>query len=55
MSSLEKLAIKMWFSFNFAKKFKGPSFCGGWIKELETFNKHLSVIKMTLAIATETK
>ena len=33
----------MWFPFNFAKKLKikGPSFCGGQVKELEIFNKHL--------------
>ena len=24
------------------KKLKGPSFCDGWVKELETFSKHLS-------------
>ena len=38
---LEKLAIKKWFPFNFTKKFKGPSFCGWWVEELETFTKHM--------------
>ena len=23
----------------FHKKFKGPFFCGGWVKDFETFNK----------------
>ena len=40
LRSLEKLVIKMWFEFNFAKKIKGPSFCSGWVKELETSTKH---------------
>ena len=37
LRSLEKLAIKM----QFRTKFKGPLFCGWWVKELETFTKHL--------------
>ena len=41
LRSLEKLAIKMWSSVQFRKIFKGPSFCGAWVKELETFSKHL--------------
>ena len=24
-----------------SQKFKGPTFCGGWVKELETLTKHL--------------
>ena len=28
-------------SVQFRKKFKGPLFCGGLVKELETFTKHL--------------
>ena len=28
-------------SVQFRKKTKGSSFCGGWVKELETFTKHL--------------
>ena len=35
MRSLEKLAIKMWFLFNFAKNFKDPYFVVGGSKNLK--------------------
>ena len=44
LRSLEKLVIKMWLSVQFHKKFKGPSLCGGWIKELETFSSTCFVV-----------
>ena len=37
------------FSVQFHKKFKGPSFRGGWIKQLETFTKHLFFFHQTFS------
>ena len=42
MPSFEKLAIKMWFPFNFAKNLKDRDFVVGRLKTSgQTFNKHL--------------
>ena len=38
--SLKILVIKRWFLFNFAKTFTGLTFCGRWIKKLQTFSRH---------------
>ena len=34
----------MCLSVQFRKKFKGPSFCGEWVKELETFSNTVLVL-----------